>query len=103
MPIPSCSLSNKRKVGPAGLGGAGRPRARPKIFEIFFVKFSDAKLSNFKHGLVEIQNMIMQDGKKTMQGKLNYPICNAMIDMCHVPYGEGSGFESGAGLSISLV
>ena len=26
-----------------------------------------------------------------------------MMDMCHVPHGEGSGFESGAGLSISSV
>ena len=33
-------------------GGAGRPRAWLKIFEYFFVKFSDAKLSNFRHGLV---------------------------------------------------
>ena len=39
-----CSLlvSGKHKRG-----GAGRPRARPKIFEFFFVKFSDAKLSKF--------------------------------------------------------
>ena len=51
-------------------GGAGRPRARPKIFEFFFVMFPDAKLSNFKHGLVEIQNMIMQVEKKLMQGKI---------------------------------
>ena len=47
----------------------GQPKAWPKKFRIFFVKFSDAKLSNFKHGLVEIQNMIMQVGKKIMQGK----------------------------------
>ena len=26
-----------------------------------------------------------------------------MMDMCHVPHGEGSGFESGAGLSIPSV
>ena len=26
-----------------------------------------------------------------------------VMDMCHVPYGEGSGFESGAGLSIPSV
>ena len=51
-------------------GGASRPRDWPKIFEIFFVKFSDAKLSNFKHGLVKIRNMIMQVGKKIMQGKI---------------------------------
>ena len=104
LPIPSCSLPEKRKVGPAGLGGAGRPRARPKIFEFFFVKFSDAKLSNFKHGFVEIQNMIMRVQKKFMQGKI-YTILYAMqmMDMCHVPHGEGSCFESGAGLSIPSV
>ena len=26
-----------------------------------------------------------------------------VMDMCHVPHGEGSGFESGAGLSIPSV
>jgi len=26
-----------------------------------------------------------------------------MMDICHVPHGEGSGFESGAGLSIPSV
>ena len=26
-----------------------------------------------------------------------------IMDMCHVPHGEGSGFESGAGLSIPSV
>ena len=57
-------------------GGAGRPkwgrpaRSSAKNFRNFFVKFSDAKLSNFKHGLVEIQNMIMQVEKKFMQGKI---------------------------------
>ena len=30
-------------------------------------------------------------------------MCNAMMDTCHVPHGEGSGFESYAGLSIPLV
>ena len=40
---------------------------------------------------------------KLSEEKLNYPICNAVMDMCHVPHGEGSGFESGAGLSIPLV
>ena len=70
----------------------------------FFVKFSDAKLSNFKHGLVEIQNMIMQVGKKIMQREIK-TIRYAMqvMDMCHVPHGEGSGFESGAGLSIPSI
>ena len=39
-----------------------------------------------------------------MQEKnLNYHICNATMDMCHAPHGEGSGLESGAGLSIPLV
>ena len=36
-------------------------------------------------------------------GNLNYPICNAMMDTYHEPHGAGSGFESGAGLSIPLV
>ena len=26
-----------------------------------------------------------------------------VMDMCHIPHGEGSGFESGAGLSIPSV
>ena len=38
-----------------------------------------------------------------MQENLNYPICNAMMDTYHEPHGAGSGFESGAGLSIPLV
>ena len=38
-----------------------------------------------------------------MQGKLNYPICNVMMDTYHEPHGAGSGFESGAGLSFFLV
>ena len=32
---PCWFLIETKEVGPAGLGGAGRPRARPKIFEIF--------------------------------------------------------------------
>ena len=64
------SLCSLLVFGKHKRGGAGRPRARPKIFEFFFVKFPDAKLSNFKHGLVEIQNMIMQVEKKFMQGKI---------------------------------
>ena len=64
---PCSFLADTKEVGPASLGGAGQPEARPKIFKIFFVKFSDAKLSNFKHGLVEIRNMIKQVGKKIMQ------------------------------------
>ena len=35
--------------------------------------------------------------------KLNYPICNAMMDTYHEPHGVGSGFESRAGLSFLLV
>jgi hypothetical protein len=48
--------------------------------------------------------MIMQVEKKFMQGKI-LTILYAMqvMDMCHVPHGEGSGFESVAGLSISSV
>ena len=38
-----------------------------------------------------------------MQGKLNYPICNAMMDTYHEPHGVGSGFEFGAALSLPLV
>ena len=38
-----------------------------------------------------------------MQGNSNYPICNATIDTYHEPHGVGSGFASGAGLSIHLV
>jgi len=38
-----------------------------------------------------------------MQGNLNYPICNAVMNTYHEPHGTGSGFESGAGLSIPLV
>ena len=40
---------------------------------------------------------------KYMQEKLSYPICNAMMDTYHEPHGPSSGFESGAGLSLSLV
>ena len=40
---------------------------------------------------------------KLCKEKLNYPKCNAVMDMCHIPNGEGSGFESGAGLSIPWV
>jgi hypothetical protein len=47
--------ARENKVGPAGLGGASRPRARPKIFKIFCEVLLMQKLSNFKHGLVEIQ------------------------------------------------
>ena len=35
--------------------------------------------------------------------KINYPICNAMMDTHHEPHGMGSVFESGAGLSLPLV
>ena len=38
-----------------------------------------------------------------MQGKLNYPICNVMMDTYHEPHGASSGFESEAGLSFFLV
>ena len=38
-----------------------------------------------------------------MRGKLNYPRCNAIMDTYHEPHGAGSGFESGAELSIPLV
>ena len=73
-------------------GGAGRPATRPKKF----VKFYGCKLSSFKHASVKFQTCLCKE-------KLNYPICNAMMDMCHVPQGQGSGLESGAGLSIPLV
>ena len=45
----------------------------------------------------------MQDEKNLCKEKLNYPICNATMDMCHAPHGEGSDLESGAGLSIPSV
>ena len=45
-------------------------------------------------------NMLMQ---RFMQGKLNHPTCNAMMDTYHEPHGAGSGFESRAGLSFPLV
>ena len=64
---PCWFLTETKEVGLAGVAGAGRPRTWPKKFRNFFVKFSDAKLSNFKHGLVEIRNMIKQVGKKIMQ------------------------------------
>ena len=64
---PCWFLTETKEVGLAGLAGAGRPRTWPKKFQFFFVKFSDAKLSNLKHGLVEIRNMIKQVGKKIMQ------------------------------------
>ena len=32
---PCLFLANTKEVGPTGLGGAGRPRARPKNFEFF--------------------------------------------------------------------
>ena len=38
-----------------------------------------------------------------MQEKLNYPICNAMMDTYQGPHGVGLSFESGAGLSFPLV
>jgi len=63
-------LANTKEVRLASLVGAGRPKARPIFFLIFFVKFSNARLSNFKHGLVEIQNMVMQVEKKLIQGKI---------------------------------
>ena len=48
--------------------------------------------------------MAMQFGKKIMQRKIK-TILYAMqvMDMCHVPHGDGSGFESEAGLSIPSV
>ena len=104
VPTPCCFLPKKRKVGPAGLGGAGQPGTRPKKFRKFFVKFFGCKLSNFKYALVKIQTCLCKMRRKLCkEKKLNYPICNAIVDTCHVPHGEGSGFESGAGLSTSLV
>ena len=46
--------TNTKEVGLAGL-------ELGQNFLNFFVKFSDAKLSNFKRGLFEIQNNHMQD------------------------------------------
>ena len=61
---PCWFLANTKEVGPAGL------MLSQKFSNFFFVKFSNAKLSNFKHGLVEIQNMIMQVGKKIMHAEI---------------------------------
>jgi hypothetical protein len=48
--------------------------------------------------------MIMQVKKKFMQGKIKTILyAMQMMDMCHVPHGEDSGFESRAGLSIPSV
>ena len=49
------------------------------------------------------QIWLCRDEVKCMQEKLNYPICNAMMDTYHEPHGAGLGFESGVGLSFSLV
>ena len=46
---------------------------------------------------------LCRDEIKFMQEKLNYPICNAMMDTYHGPHGASSGFESEAGLSFFLV
>ena len=43
---PCWFLTETKEVGPAGL------KLGQKFSKFFFVKFSDAKLSNFKHGLV---------------------------------------------------
>ena len=53
--------------------------------------------------LVKFQKCLCKKKRNLCEEKLNYPICNATMDMCHVPHGEGSGLESGAGLSIPLV
>ena len=39
-----------------------------------------------------------------MDSVFNFTIYGMQVmDMCHVPHGDGSGFESGAGISIPLV
>ena len=53
--------------------------------------------------LVQKQICLCRNEVKIMQGKLNYPICNAMMDTYHEPHGTGTGFESRAGLSFPLV
>ena len=67
------------------------------------MKFYGCKLLKIKHALVKIQTYLCRSERKLSEEKLNYLICNAVMDMCHVPHGEGLGFESGAGLSIPLV
>ena len=48
-----------------------------------------------KHAYAEVKKKSCKE-----KFKLSYMQCN---DTYHIPYGEGSGFESGAGLSIPLV
>ena len=89
-------------MGPAGLGRAGRPKKWPKFFENFCEVLLNADFQKIKHALVENQICLCRDEAKCMQEKLIYPICNAMMDTYHEPHGAGSGFESGAGLSLPL-
>ena len=93
---PFCSLRKEKRWGRPAYNSA-------KNFRNFFVKFYGCKLSNFKHALVKIQTCLCKVKRNLYKENLNYPICNAMMDPCHVPHGEGSGFESGAGLSMSFV
>ena len=92
-------LAIENKVGPAGLDGA----ARPKIFEFFCEVLLMQNFQILNMGWLKFKHDYARWKENLCKEKLNYPICNAMIDMCHIPYGEGSGLESGAGLSIPLV
>ena len=56
----------------------------------------------FKHALVEIKHA-MQKGNKNLCKKETILYAMRWMDTYHDPHGAGSGFESGAGLSIPLV
>ena len=90
-------------MGLTGLGGAGRPNMWPKFFAKFCEVLLNAEFRKSNMLLVQKQISLCRDEVKIMQGKLNYPICNAMMDTYHEPHDPGSGFESGAGLSLPLV
>ena len=61
-------------------------------------------MSFYKPGVtVKFQTCLGKVKRNLCKEKLNYPICNAMMDISHEPHGEGSGLESGAGLSIPVV
>jgi hypothetical protein len=75
--------------------GAGRPKKWPKNFEIFCEVLVNAYFQ--KSNVLWLKTNIL------MQRKLNYPICNAMMDTYHGPHGAGSGFDSVVGLSLPLV
>ena len=61
------------------------------------------RVSKHKCVLFPNQTWYARGEMKIMQGKINYPMCNGMMDTYHVPHGEGPSFESRAGLSIPLV